>query len=91
METLYTRLRKTKKIKDETGMKIDGFGNVIKKKRNNEMNSNDPNSSLLSLKDRSKTTKSILKKKDYKPIESYKPSGVIYSNDLIKKINNISQ
>ena len=79
------------KIKDETGMKIDGFGNVIKKKRNNEMNSNDPNSSLLSLKDRSKTTKSILKKKDYKPIESYKPSGVIYSNDLIKKINNISQ
>jgi len=72
-------------------MKIDGFGNLIKKKQNNGGNSNDPNSSLFSLKDKSKTTKSILKKKNYKPIESYKPSGVIYSNDLIKKINNVSQ
>ena len=72
------------KIKDETGMKIDGFGNLIKKKENNNKNS------LLTLKDTTKKSISN-KKKDYKPIESYKPSGVIYSNDLIKKINTITE
>ena len=72
------------KIKDQTGMKIDGFGNVIKKKSSN----NNPN--LLTLKDTNKKSV-VTKKKNYTPITSYKPSGVIYSNDLIKKINNITE
>jgi hypothetical protein len=84
-------------IKKEQGISIDGFGNIIKKKSkgrdddgnpNNLMLKNAPESSSNSSNGRSK--KSILKKNDdkYKSIHSYKPGGLIYSNDLINSVNS---
>jgi|TARA_X000000368_G_scaffold418890_1_gene420567 hypothetical protein len=78
-------------IKKEQGISIDGFGNIIKKKKNNE--DNNPNSLMLknAPESNSNSKKSILKKeKDdkYKSINTYKPGGLIYSNELINSINS---
>ena len=72
-------------------MKIDGFGNLISKK--NRENSDDPNALMLKDKDNSGgKKKGILKNKNYKSVDSYQPGGkLIYSNDIIKSINDISK
>lgn len=80
-----------RRIKEQTGMKIDGFGNLISKK--NHENSDDPNALMLKDKDSSGgKKKGILKNKNYKSVDSYQPGGkLIYSNDIIKSINDISK
>lgn len=70
----YKRLEIRKKF----GIKIDGFGNLVKEKQDN-------NKKLL-------TTNTILStaapKKNFTSISTYKPTGnFIYGQDLIKKIN----
>ena len=78
------------KYRKETGVKIDGFGNVIKRKKNKDPE--DTNQLLLNDKGKQNAKKSALKNKNYKDVSSYKPSGgLIYSNDIIKKINLISE
>jgi hypothetical protein len=82
-------------IKKEQGISIDGFGNVIQKKSKQNNNEN-PNSLMLKNAPESNNDtkghfgKSISKKSNdkYKSIHSYKPGGLIYSNDLINSINN---
>ena len=65
------------KIKKETGMEVDGNGDVIEKNNNNVNN-------LLTNK--TENTSII---KDYKPVQDYKPSGgLIYNNDLLKKLED---
>ena len=70
--------------KKQTGVTIDGFGNV-KQRKNNNNNSTDPNALLA------KDSKISVKKKDqnFKDINSYKPqNSIIYNNDLMKKIES---
>ena len=70
-------------IKKQTGYTVDGFGNVLK----NE------NQKLLK-DDKSKSIKSSFKKKDskdYKSINTYKPSGnFIYDENIMNKIQKIN-
>ena len=77
-------------IKKEQGISIDGFGNVIKKKK--EKDDSNPNSLMLKNAPENTTSKKgILKKSNndkYKSINTYKPGGLIYSNELINSINN---
>ena len=67
--------------KKKTGITLDGFGNTIKKK--NKAIQDNPNNLL-----KKDNPTSILKKNKatYKEISTYKPSGIIYNNELIKKI-----
>jgi hypothetical protein len=65
------------KIKKDTGVEVNGSGVLIKKKDNN-------NTLLLTNKN-----ESIDLTKEYKSINTYKPSGsLIYNNDLMKKIQD---
>ena len=69
-------------IKKKFGVKIDGFGNVLKEKKQE----NAEHQLLRGLS--SSKTKKAMPKKDYKPIDTYKPTGnLIYGNELIKKIS----
>ena len=69
-------------IKKKTGVNIDGYGNKIEKKTNNDEINN-----IYS----SKTSSSENNKK-YKDITSYKPSGnLIYNKDLLKNIEDKSK
>jgi len=82
-------------IKKEQGISIDGFGNIITKKNKKDDHEDNPNNlmlknapaniSLLTNKPKDQNKKSDDK---YKSIHSYKPGGLIYSNDLINSINS---
>ena len=68
-------------IKKKTGLLVDGYGNKIEKSDTNEpANPTDVNSLMLNNKNINNPTK-----KDYKNIDSYKPSG-IYNTDQLKKL-----
>ena len=82
----YIPPQQRKEYKKNTGITIDGFGNV-KKRKDNNADSSDPNSFLTN----SKEKKVTFKKKDnqYKDVNSYKPqNSIIYNNDLLKNIDN---
>lgn len=70
-------------IEKKTGVKVDGYGNIIKdeEKEENLLTNN-------SVSNKSKNTpQSILKNKDTKPITSYKPTGkLIYNNDILDSL-----
>ena len=71
-------------IKKKFGVKIDGFGNVLKEKKQE----NAEHQLLRGLTSTNTNTKKAVPKKNYKPIDTYKPTGsLIYGNDLIKKIS----
>lgn len=82
-------------IKKKTGLVVDGYGNEIIKNDNDSSKhadeySNDPNNLILHRGNNS----SIEPKnnKDYKSIDSYKPSGnLIYNQDLLKNIESKSR
>ena len=78
------------KIKKQTGVSVDGYGNVITKKNKNDKETDINN---LLLKNTPHTTGNItVKKKDnknYKQISSYKPTGnLIYNSNLLQRIEN---
>lgn len=82
---------KRAEYKKKTGIKIDGFGNVVKNKK--KMESANPNTMLLankksgSINDKKKPQQN----KQYNQVSQYKPKGnLIYDNDLIKRIQNVS-
>jgi len=72
-------------IKKKFGIRIDGFGNFLKEKKQEA-------AEQLLLKGKVKTsTNNAMIKKDYKPIDTYKPTGnLIYGRELIKKISTKS-
>ena len=82
----YIPSYRREQIKQETGQSIDGFGNVIKSKKEDKK---DPNAMFMKNDEQEeKQPKSILKKSgDYKDINTYKPQG-IYNLDLISKIKD---
>ena len=64
-------------------MTIDGYGNIVTKETDESKN-NIPSLTNNKVKFQSP---SILKNKETKPIDSYKPTGkLIYNNDLINAI-----
>jgi hypothetical protein len=75
-------------IKKKTGIVIDGHGNTIDKdaaQHANNNNGQDNNNLMLNMK------KVGVKEKDakiYKQIETYKPSGLIYNEHLLKSIED---
>ena len=76
-------------IKKEQGISIDGFGNIIKNKGKGD--DSNPNSLMLKngpdVEQRNQSSKSSNNDK-YKSINTYKPGGLIYSNELINSVNN---
>jgi hypothetical protein len=78
-------------LKKKTGIIINEFGQKIDENQE-ELNSlkiisNDPNEILLTKQDINENVK--MPKKEYTPIQSYKPSGnLIYDDDLLNKISN---
>lgn len=76
--------------KKKTGVSIDGYGNVIKKKnRDGKPDKSDINSLLLTNKPNNIKIKKDDKKSNFKNITNYKPTGnLIYNNQLIESIEN---
>lgn len=71
----YQRLE----IKKKYGVKIDGFGNLVKDKKEEEK----PKHLISAISTTPGTNKKI-----FKPVNTYKPTGnLIYGQDLIKRIN----
>lgn len=90
----YIPSYKREQIKRETGVSVDGFGNIVKKKNENEknevkLNSNDPKSLMMSLTNKNENNKTgnTQTKKDYKNVNTYKPSG-IYNLALLERIKD---
>ena len=76
--------------KKKTGISIDGYGNVIKKKnKDGKPDKSDINSLLLTNKPNNIKIKKEEKKTNFKNITNYKPTGnLIYNNQLIESIEN---
>ena len=75
-------------IKKKTGMIVDGYGNKIIKNNTNNATVDDPNVLMFQNKD----NVIVSKTQDFKPLDSYKPSGgLIYNQDLLKRIESKSK
>ena len=78
-------------IKKKTGISIDGFGNVVKKKQQKSDTSN-MNNLLLQYKHKDVSVKKKENSKKYTAITTYKPTGnLIYNANLLTKIENTIQ
>ena len=76
-------------IKKKTGVAVDGYGNKVEKKEGAEEKPSDPNT--LMFQKSSSNNIQLGAKKDYKPIDTYKPSGnLIYNQDLLQRIQDKS-
>ena len=76
-------------IKKKTGIVIDGTGNRLVKNDGDKPDVNEnPNELMFHRKgaDNSKPPA-----KEYKPIDTYKPSGLIYNENLLRKIESTFQ
>lgn len=90
-------------IKRQTGVVIDGYGNKVEPNQNINSNSSvsrnktsnlflnnnsgDINSILVNMKNNSSSNNTTSEKKNYKDINTYRPSGkFIYNNEHIKKL-----
>ena len=74
-------------IKKKTGMVVDGYGNKVIK-NNNSNNNTDPEDPNTLMFQNNNNSISIAPKNVFKSVSSYKPSGLIYSDDLLKKIDS---
>jgi hypothetical protein len=79
-------------IKKKTGVVIDGHGNKVDKNddKNNTTDSSDPNE-LMFHKGNGNLAIENKSNKEYKSIDSYKPSGLIYNESLLRKIADKAQ
>jgi len=80
-------------MKKKTGIMIDEYGNKIIDDKNDDSTNNrliedaNPNSILVNSKDQNNSQQSKTGKKNFTPINSYKPSGnLVYDEDLLSKI-----
>ena len=70
-------------IKKKTGVAVDGYGNVVNE-TNESLEEKDPNNIVFTGR-HNKIKKNDKDKKEYKSINTYKPTGSIYNNDLLSK------
>lgn len=79
-------------LKNKTGIVINEYGQKVDETEedNNKIIASgpkDPNDFMLNLKNQDPNQKGKVPKKEYKPINSYKPSGnLVYDVDLLNKI-----
>ena len=73
-------------IKKKTGIIIDGTGNHVDKDTINKTESDNPNELIFHRAGKSEADNK--NKIEYKPINAYKPSGLIYNETLLRKIEN---
>ena len=85
-------------IKKKTGVAVDGYGKIIKKKTDNDNDNNNNKEIDIEIDDinaliltgggqNNNQNKTIIKKKEYTSIGSYKPQGnFVYNEDMMKKI-----
>ena len=73
-------------IKKKYGVVVDGFGNVKKKSAENKKLMNDPNNMLYKPKNMKINLTKKPDNKNYKSIDKYKPTGLIYNKDLLETI-----
>ena len=79
-------------FKKKTGIILDEYGNKIEENNEDDnikpiTNSSDPNEYLLNNK--TQDINKLKQKKEYTPINSYKPSGnLVYGDDILNKIEN---
>jgi hypothetical protein len=76
-------------IKKKTGIVIDGTGNRLDKNDGEKSNSVSDNPNELMF--HRKGTESVKPAKEYKAIDTYKPSGLIYNENLLRKIESTFQ
>uniref|UniRef100_A0A6C0LI82 Uncharacterized protein n=1 Tax=viral metagenome TaxID=1070528 RepID=A0A6C0LI82_9ZZZZ len=83
-------------IRKKTGMQFDGWGNQKTPKNqeddasSNGFDKNDPNSLILGRK--TKNISVTKTNKDYRPIDTYKPTGnLIYNKELLERIQDKSK
>ena len=70
-------------IKKKTGMKVDGNGNLVQEKEQDDSN---PNAIVLNTKSGDKKNPAV--SKVYKPINDYTPTGnLVYNTEMINKLD----
>ncbi len=75
-------------IKKKTGIAVDGYGNKVEKKETADDKPSDPNTLMFQ---KSSNNVPLSAKKEYKPIDTYKPSGnLIYNQELLQRIQDKS-
>ena len=75
-------------LKKKRGIKIDGFGNLIKKNKTKNNDDEDINTLMFKKKDDLSIQKKKNKDNNFKEISTYKPTGnFIYSDSLINKLS----
>ena len=87
------------KIKKKTGIVVDGYGNKIQNGaagKNKSIKDENPNNILFQLNnnddDDYEIPTSSAKQKEFKSIDTYKPSGnLIYNQDLLRNIEDKSR
>ena len=72
-------------IKKKTGIVIDGTGNRVVKNEEKDVNEN-PNELMFHRKN--VVNGDVKPAKEYKSIDTYKPSGLIYNENLLRKIED---
>jgi hypothetical protein len=80
-------------LKKKTGIVINEFGKKIEENQeqstNNLIDAVDANNFMLNKNTQDTLEKSKVPKKEYTPINSYKPSGnLIYDNEMLDRIGN---
>tara|TARA_Y100000992_G_scaffold302633_1_gene277819 strand:+ start:4452 stop:5045 length:594 start_codon:yes stop_codon:yes gene_type:complete len=75
-------------IQKKMGVKIDGYGNLVNEEEKKKLEESNPNLLVLNT-DKSLSLGNDEKKKDFKSIKDYAPSGnLVYNKDLLTKIEN---
>ena len=74
-------------IKKKTGIVIDGKGERIDKEGNKKIDNDNPNE-LIFHRNSNDTAKQNKSNKEYTSIDSYKPSGLIYNENLLQRIED---
>jgi len=84
----YIPAYERQRIKEETGKKIDGFGNIIGDNDEKEDAQNLLTNPTLTLTNKKDTPSSSGDKKEYKDIGKYKPTG-IYNLNLLSTLKKL--
>ena len=77
-------------IKKKMGININEYGEKIEETdKDNSDNKNSSNDLMLNIKENNQVQQNKVPKKNYTPINSYKPSGnLVYDDNLLLKIEN---
>ena len=76
-------------IKKKHGVNLDEFGNIVSKKNKEKKGPDNINLLMFNKKNEKISIQNKDMKKEYKNINTYKPTGnFIYSNELLSKIDS---